>query len=314
MKCSVIITTYNGEKYIIQQLESIKNQTYSPIEVIIADDVSSDETVEIIERYISDNNLNNAWKLIRNEKNKGYIKNFIDAMNASTGEILFPCDQDDIWEKDKVEKMVKVVLENDAEAVYCLDDYIGSEGEKIDNKIGYSNRIKTKKTVKLINLRERLKTGRSPGLCLCFRRSILKDISEICNEYSLPHDLPIGLVAAVHNNYYLLNEVLVHHRIHLSNASSPDMDISSSINNQERQIKSRRIKGEEFRVIDEKYASEISDSERKKIHNAVLINERLIKALEKRNLFGFITSSIFANSYFNKLLLIRNMLYLIKAN
>lgn len=197
--------------------------------MIIADDVSSDETVEIIERYISDNNLNNAWKLIRNERNKGYIKNYIDAMNASTGEILFPCDQDDIWEKDKVEKMVKVVLENDAEAVYCLDDYIGSEGEKIDNKIGYSNRIKTKKTVKLINLRERLKTGRSPGLCLCFRRSILKDISEICNEYSLPHDLPIGLVAAVHNNYYLLNEVLVHHRIHLSNASSPDMDISISI-------------------------------------------------------------------------------------
>ena len=83
MKNSVVMATYNGSKYIIEQLDSIKNQVLSPDEVIICDDCSTDKTVEIIENYIHQNNLC-GWKLYKNEKNIGFFNNFFKAMHLCT--------------------------------------------------------------------------------------------------------------------------------------------------------------------------------------------------------------------------------------
>lgn len=74
-KISVALATYNGEKYIEKQLDSIRNQTIKPDEVVIVDDKSSDRTVALINEFIAVNNLVN-WKLFVNEKNVGYRKNF----------------------------------------------------------------------------------------------------------------------------------------------------------------------------------------------------------------------------------------------
>lgn len=86
------MATFNGENYIIPQLESLRNQTRGLDEVLICDDVSTDNTVGLIQSYIQDNNLKN-WQLIVNKKNKGWRDNFIDLLNQSTADIIFTCDR-----------------------------------------------------------------------------------------------------------------------------------------------------------------------------------------------------------------------------
>ena len=126
---SVVMTTYNGEKYIVEQLDSIRNQSRVPDEVIIYDDCSSDLTVSLIEKYIDDYELTN-WTLHCNERNLGWRKNFVEAMEASTGDLIFLSDQDDIWNRDKIEDMAFylekdkkiLLLASNCEVFYTLND------------------------------------------------------------------------------------------------------------------------------------------------------------------------------------------------
>lgn len=110
MKISIALTTYNGDKYLLEQLSSYENQIRKPDEIIICDDVSSDTTVNIINTFIKKSNLN--IKLIENEKNLGYTKNFAKALSLCTGDIVFFSDQDDIWLPNKISIIEKKFLDN----------------------------------------------------------------------------------------------------------------------------------------------------------------------------------------------------------
>ena len=91
---SIAMTSYNGEKYIREQLDSILTQTYGNFELIICDDRSKDSTVEIIKDYcIKDSRI----KLYVNEKNLGFKKNFEKAISLCKGEYIALSDQDDIY-------------------------------------------------------------------------------------------------------------------------------------------------------------------------------------------------------------------------
>ena len=105
---SLVMTTYNGLKYISEQLDSIRTQTLLPDEVLIYDDRSTDGTYEYVQEYIDRYNLH-TWKVYRNKENKGYSLNFSNAIDAAKGELIFLCDQDDIWHSDKIEKMSKIM-------------------------------------------------------------------------------------------------------------------------------------------------------------------------------------------------------------
>lgn len=120
---SVAIATYNGEKYIEQQLLSILEQTRSVDEVIICDDRSGDGTVELIQEFIREKGLEDKFIFSVNEENLGYASNFVNALRKTTGDYILFCDQDDIWVPDRVEKMIGV-LESHPEA-----ELIGSEFE-----------------------------------------------------------------------------------------------------------------------------------------------------------------------------------------
>lgn len=108
MKTSIILSSYNGKKYIKEQLQSIMAQTLMPDEVIIVDDCSTDSTVEVCNSFIEEHKLDN-WKVIPNAVNKGWAENFSDAFLIASGDLIFPCDQDDIWLEDKIEKMTSVM-------------------------------------------------------------------------------------------------------------------------------------------------------------------------------------------------------------
>lgn len=111
MKTSVVVCTYNGADTIIEQLESIRNQTRTVDEVIVCDDRSTDNTVEVVRNYIEKETLQN-WSVHVNDKNLGYGFNFFNGVEKTHGDYVFFCDQDDIWVKDRVEKMTNVMEKN----------------------------------------------------------------------------------------------------------------------------------------------------------------------------------------------------------
>ena len=97
---SIAMTTYNGEKYVGEQIDSILTQTISDFELIICDDCSKDNTVEIIkEKQKTDNRI----KLHLNDNNLGFKKNFEKAISLCSGEYVALSDQDDIWERNHLE-------------------------------------------------------------------------------------------------------------------------------------------------------------------------------------------------------------------
>lgn len=107
MKISVVVTTYNGEKYIEKQLQSIVSQTLMPNEIVVADDKSHDDTFSILKRIESDH-PEIKWNIYQNPQNLGWKVNFKNAILATTGDIIFLADQDDIWDKDKIKTIVEI--------------------------------------------------------------------------------------------------------------------------------------------------------------------------------------------------------------
>ena len=106
---SIALCTYNGEKFLSRLLESIVNQSYRNIEIIITDDCSVDNTWSILEIY---REKDSRIKLNRNEKNLGYIKNFEKTILSCTGTYIALADQDDIWLPDKITVSVENIKNN----------------------------------------------------------------------------------------------------------------------------------------------------------------------------------------------------------
>lgn len=122
---SVALCTYNGEKYIRQQLDSILSQTMPVDEIIIRDDCSNDATCSIIEEYLS---LYSCINYKRNESNLGFAKNFENAIFYCQGDYIFFSDQDDIWDKDKVKKCVTYLQASGMYGVYTDGMLIDKDG------------------------------------------------------------------------------------------------------------------------------------------------------------------------------------------
>lgn len=101
---SIALCTYNGEKYLAQQLDSLLAQTYSNIEIVITDDASNDNTANLLKQYaLQHSNI----RFFSNEKNLGYNKNFEKTILLCKGEYIAISDQDDVWETNKIEVMMQ---------------------------------------------------------------------------------------------------------------------------------------------------------------------------------------------------------------
>jgi glycosyltransferase involved in cell wall biosynthesis len=103
-KVSIALCTYNGEKFLSEQLQSYLEQTRQPDELVVCDDCSVDRTVKIVEdfRLAAPFDI----RIYLREENVGYVKNFEQALLKCTGDIIFPSDQDDVWNRDKIETIL----------------------------------------------------------------------------------------------------------------------------------------------------------------------------------------------------------------
>lgn len=219
MKTSVVLTTYNGEKYLLDLLDSLRLQTVEIDEVLICDDCSTDRTVAVLEDYIRKNRLM-KWRIITNDKNVGWERNFKNGLLNAKYDIVFPCDQDDIWFTTKVEKMLEVF--GDDSCILVASDYlmIGADSKVINTKGStLDTRIKLHNNLQRLKFDEHFYSILRPGCTMAFRKEIL-DIFRITWGCGTPHDAVLWSVAVLLDGLYLLREPLVYYRRHDKNASN----------------------------------------------------------------------------------------------
>lgn len=230
---SICVATYNGEEFIDKQLASFLNQTRRAEEVILCDDGSSDGTVGIIENFICNNHLCDYWKLYRNSNNKGYPDNFYYAMSLCHGDIVFLADQDDIWDKKKLERMIKVFEEHqEAQVVSCKFKIIDADGKSINTIMGAAAGREVN-LVRSITIEEVFYKYEWPGMVMAYRNDWYKKWGiQLQNDCGIPHDFLICAKAAEENAFLQLNEELAWHRRHNKNVGKEEHRITKLLNRQ----------------------------------------------------------------------------------
>ena len=208
MKISVCIATYNGLRFIKDQLESIRSQISIDDEIVISDDGSSDNTLEFIKA------LNDPRIIIRkNESARGIVNNFENAINNSTGDYIFLSDQDDVWLPNKI-KIFKVFLKQ--YDLVVSDCYVVNSNLEIIYE-SYYRYNKSKKGV-LNNLI----FNSYLGCCMAFNRKLLNLATPFPGNV-IAHDIWIGLIYSIYGKVCFIDDRLIlyrRHELNLSQASS----------------------------------------------------------------------------------------------
>jgi glycosyltransferase involved in cell wall biosynthesis len=140
MKISIAMATYNGENYVLAQLQSFVNQSRQPDEVVITDDCSTDNTVALIEEFAKTAPFD--VRVSVNDKNLGYAGNFNAALLDTTGDLVFLSDQDDVWYPNKIWHMVSLAEKNPDFFIY-MNDALLTDGELNSVNLTKYGQIKT---------------------------------------------------------------------------------------------------------------------------------------------------------------------------
>lgn len=202
---SVCIPTYNGAKFITEQLASILPQLDATDEVIISDDSSTDKTIDCI-RTFNDTRI----RILENNLYKSPIYNLENALRYAKGKYIFLADQDDIWHPDKVEIVLHHLQTNSLIVSDC-----SIVDEKLNELAPSFFKIHDSKPGILRNLI----WNSYLGCCMAFRRELLQYILPFPEKIPM-HDIWIGFVAELKGETKFINEQLVYYRRHGNNASS----------------------------------------------------------------------------------------------
>ena len=216
---SVAMAVYNGSKYILNQLESIRVQTRPVDEVIMTDDGSNDGTIELVEAYIKEHNLKN-WKIIRNDQNLRFSKNFFKAVDHTHGDFIFLADQDDEWREDKVELMI-AEFEKDKElmALSSTCIIIDGDGKDISNSTNVSFPASIDGNLVEHSYKELAFNSVIRGCTCCIRKDVAKQDHDVEVGLYLGHDWFYNTVASILGKNKTLNVPVFRYRVHGENAS-----------------------------------------------------------------------------------------------
>lgn len=209
---SVCIATYNGSRYIREQLDSILDQLGEHDEIVICDDQSSDNTIEILQGY-GDPRI----RIIRNAERLGYVRNFERALGLARGNFIFLSDQDDVWIPGRVNNMLAVF-----EAQPSVE-LVASNFDKIDGKgtfIGSAQGLSELGGSRLLQI-FKMFMGRAPyfGCTFALRREFLRDCLPI-PEGIESHDIWMAMIANARGKAFNLIEPTLLHRIHGGNVTA----------------------------------------------------------------------------------------------
>lgn len=218
MTTSVALCTYNGERYIREQLESILDQTLKVDEIVVCDDGSTDCTLQIIDAIVSATDT--TIRVYRNETTLGPARNFQKAINLCSGDIIFLSDQDDVWMPQKVETIVHYFDSNpDCQVVYTDANLIDSNGQSIAGGTLWQCFGMSPKAQKYIDegfgVELFANENRATGATMAIRREIeyLHQITDYCKG-DIIHDGVLAMLSAADNRLGYINQQLIGYRVH----------------------------------------------------------------------------------------------------
>ena len=214
MKISVALCTYNGEKFISEQLNSILNQTVSVDEIVICDDNSKDGTVSVCEDILSKSGID--YKIVVNQPPLGVTKNFMKALKLTTGDYIFTCDQDDVWRENKVEIFSREIEKSNrllyfsngmlVDADNCplnktLWEFLGINYDEIKNSDSQLETILHRPIV--------------TGAAMCVSRKLIDKVDSVPEDWL--HDEWFSIIASKEKSIMPINEETFNYRQHGNN-------------------------------------------------------------------------------------------------
>lgn len=217
MQISIVLCTYNGADFLKEQLDSLTRQSVAFSELIIIDDGSTDRTVEILRDF---EKVNEHIKLHLKNRNKGVTHSFEEGIKLAKGDYIFLCDQDDIWVESKIEKVIELFDETEAELIFsdarCINNSGESLGYSLWNQIGFTKAERLQmlegKGV-LVTVRHNV----ASGCCMAFSQKIKKDILPLVhdNEHLLHDRFILAMTVALYpDSLQFMDEQLVDYRVH----------------------------------------------------------------------------------------------------
>jgi glycosyltransferase involved in cell wall biosynthesis len=221
---SVVLCTYNGAKYIEAQLASILAQTYAVAEIIVVDDVSSDDTMAVVERAAA---RDSRISLSQNTFNIGFTSNFESALQMAKHDYIAISDQDDIWQEQKIEKMIAAIAP-EAAAIYC-------DSVRFTKEIPVNpTKNKSSRHVAGTNVRKLAMYNTVSGHALIIRKNLLEKALPIPS--AVYYDWWLALQAVTNGGLQYLDEILVYQRAHDNNVTITKNTSSKELRNSYRMM------------------------------------------------------------------------------
>lgn len=212
---SIALTSYNGEKYIREQLDSISNQTIQDFEIIVCDDVSKDNTWNILQEY---KEKDSRFRIYRNEQNLGFKKNFEKAISLCKGDYIALSDQDDIWTNDHLEILFNLIGDNYLACGNAL--LVDGNGKSLDINISQMVGFVRQPSNSLdLSYRILLRGNVFQGSSMLLSREFLKIALPIPVEIKF-HDGWFAAIASIADKIVYTDIIVNNHRRHFDNNSS----------------------------------------------------------------------------------------------
>jgi len=217
MTTAVILSTWNGEEYLQEQLRSIRDQVRQADRVYIRDDGSSDGTVQLVREFIADNGLEN-WTLEEGE-NLGWMRSFRKLIEEAEGDIIFLCDQDDVWNGDKIEQMAGILERHQEIELLCCgyNPLYMDDRSRINPAI--TKDLGTDGGLRQIPFDRRFMDVLRPGCCMAARKSLIAAVMPYWKD-GVPHDATLWRFAAARGTGFLLDRNLILWRRYSQSASN----------------------------------------------------------------------------------------------
>lgn len=216
---AVVLSTYNGSRYVRKQLDSLLSQRKLPDSIVISDDYSTDETPKIVRDYIAEHHDSPvSFEFSVNDKNIGWKANFMRLISHCETTYIFPCDQDDIWNPNKIKSMVEIMEAHpDLDVLACSVEPIYEVGSQMTDA-GSFEAEPGQELFEREDFSPNFMYIRHPGCSYCVRTSFVKRILPYWEE-GYPHDAVLWRFAVLEGGAGVINERLIKFRRHEGNAS-----------------------------------------------------------------------------------------------
>jgi len=280
---SIAMATYNGSKYLREQLDSVYSQSLLPYEVCVVDDCSTDDTVTILTEYQKKYGL----KYVVNKQHLGVNQNFEKALLMTTGEYIMFCDQDDYWLPNKNECMMnimqKIVQHDKACIVTCRNTYCD------ENLIPYRKPTPLEIHLKAdtMDYRDTIINHLSQGAAMLINRKALDYILPFPKNSNICYDYYIGYIVALLGIKYDMKASLIKYRIHENNVTNAFRNVSKQkystfklnrIKNKLKQYHNVSIVPEHsirvFKLVNDKLEYKIDNKKLNYINRVILLSDK----------------------------------------